>query len=308
MCPRHGMTHQQMSVFTLQHVLPALTPKWVHEANDDLQQVSALEQLTQDHTWDHDDIRSSFSLDLTGFVIPEGEEARLTCAGGLLTLPSRRSRRTLPIVMTPRKRRSASCNFRGFAVLAFPIRCAWRSLGGSNVLIRDNGRACISDFGLSTLLTELGGSTFVTSHQGGGALRWAAPELLHLNAEVSADEENAPRAPPTFQGDIYSFGGIMPQVLTGKIPYHHYYRDAQVVLAISRWETPKRPSQPPVTDRRWSFIQRCWTFVGAGESRPSDEEIVEFTRSECVENMLYQFWKDVSRRIVDTRNSGMSSG
>ncbi|KAF9219700.1 hypothetical protein BS17DRAFT_788969 [Gyrodon lividus] len=55
-------------------------------------------------------------------------------------------------------------------------------LSGLNVLMHGNGRACIADFGLSMLLNELGGSTFSTSFQARGTLRWAAPELLHLNS------------------------------------------------------------------------------------------------------------------------------
>ncbi|KAF9219836.1 kinase-like protein [Gyrodon lividus] len=162
-------------------------------------------------------------------------------------------------------------------------------LSGSNVLIRDDGRACIADFGLSTLLTELGGSTFATSRQTGGTLRWAAPELLHLDVQVSTDEEDPPRAPPTPGSDVYSFGGIMLQVLTGKIPYHYYPRDERVLLAISEGETPQRPRLELITDRRWVFIQRCWTSINSGQSRPSDEEMVEFTRNALAEVVLPQF-------------------
>ncbi|KAF9239100.1 kinase-like domain-containing protein, partial [Melanogaster broomeanus] len=158
-------------------------------------------------------------------------------------------------------------------------------LSGSNVLIRGNGRACITDFGLSTMLTELGGSTFATSCHPRGTLRWTAPELLDL--QVSEEEENPPQVVPTPQSDVYSFGGIMLQVLTGKVPYCYYAREAQVVLALSKGDTPKRPqatsSRALVTDRRWTFMQRCWSTVDAGRQRPSDEEIVEFTRRELVE-------------------------
>ncbi|KIJ12547.1 hypothetical protein PAXINDRAFT_101160 [Paxillus involutus ATCC 200175] len=161
-------------------------------------------------------------------------------------------------------------------------------LSGSNVLIDGNGRACIADFGLSTLLTALGESTFSTSFKAKGTLRWAAPELLHLNDHVPGEEENIPRVPPTPQSDIYSFGAITLQILTGKIPYHYYPRDEPVLLALSQGETPKRPSEMVVTDRRWIFIQQCWTSVDAGQSRPSDDEIVEFTRNELVKLVLPQ--------------------
>jgi hypothetical protein len=101
------------------------------------------------------------------------------------------------------------------------------------------------------------------------------------------------------QSDVYSFGRIMlqvcspthfysramihlndQQILTGKVPYHYYAREAQVVHAISKGVIPKRPSQELVTDRQWTFMQRCWTPVDADQSRPGDEEIVEFVRQE----------------------------
>ncbi|KAF9233557.1 kinase-like domain-containing protein, partial [Melanogaster broomeanus] len=161
-------------------------------------------------------------------------------------------------------------------------------LSGSNVLVRGNERACITDFGLSTMLTELEGSTFTTSSHARGTLRWTAPELLGL--QVSEEEENPHQVVPTPQSDVYSFGGIMLQVLTGKVPYYYYVRDAQVMHAISKGDTPRRPqatsSGELVTDRRWAFMQRCWSYLDAGPQRPSDEEIVQFTSCELAEAVL----------------------
>ncbi|KIJ11357.1 hypothetical protein PAXINDRAFT_84633, partial [Paxillus involutus ATCC 200175] len=154
-------------------------------------------------------------------------------------------------------------------------------LSGGNVLIHADGRACISDFGLSTLLTEVGGSTFATSRQAEGTVRWTAPELL--DPRVPHGELNPPLIVPTPHSDVYSFGRIMLQVLTGKVPYHYYPRDMQVLYAISQGMTPQRPSQAQVTDRQWAFMQRCWIPINAGGSRPGDEEIVEFARRELIE-------------------------
>ncbi|KAF8834413.1 kinase-like protein, partial [Paxillus ammoniavirescens] len=154
-------------------------------------------------------------------------------------------------------------------------------LSGSNVLIDGNGRACISDFGLSIVLTKLGGSTYATSSHAGGTLRWTAPELL--DTRVPEDEDNLLNVFPTPQSDVYSFGSIMLQVLTGKIPYHYYIRESQVLSAISKGMIPKRPNRALVTDRQWTFMQRCWMPVDGDESRPGDDEIVEFSRQELVE-------------------------
>ncbi|KAF8122546.1 kinase-like domain-containing protein [Boletus edulis] len=152
-------------------------------------------------------------------------------------------------------------------------------LSGSNILIRENGIACIADFGLSTLLTELGSPTFATSFRARGTLRWTAPELLDLEVPENGMEEESPLAPTT-QSDVYSFGGIVLQILSGKVPYHYYTREAQVVHAVSRGMTPRRPSCALVTERRWVFIQRCWSTVEIVQSCPSSEEIVVFTEEE----------------------------
>ncbi|KAF8840944.1 WD40 repeat-like protein [Paxillus ammoniavirescens] len=153
-------------------------------------------------------------------------------------------------------------------------------LSGSNVLIDGNGRAYISDFGLSIVLTKLGGSTYATSSHAGGTLRWIAPELLDL--QVLDDEGNPLHVVPKSLSDVYSFGRIMLQVLTGKIPYHYYISEGKVMSAILQGIIPMRPNPPLVTDRQWKFMQRCWMPIDVGEPRPSADEIVEFAREELV--------------------------
>ena len=71
--------------------------------------------------------------------------------------------------------------------------------------------ARIADFGLSILLTKLGGSTFATSFRGRGTIQWIAPELLVCGAPGNGTEE-APPAMPTTYSDVYSFGGVMLHV------------------------------------------------------------------------------------------------
>jgi serine/threonine protein kinase len=76
----------------------------------------------------------------------------------------------------------------------------------SNVLIRSNGRACLADFGLSTMILEFVGSSYLTSTIRGN-IRWAAAELF----EVLEDEEEVVVS-LSIECDIYSFGSIALQV------------------------------------------------------------------------------------------------
>ncbi|KAN0073841.1 Protein kinase-like domain containing protein [Tylopilus felleus] len=148
-------------------------------------------------------------------------------------------------------------------------------LTGSNVLIKDNGKACLSDFGLSRLFMEATGSSYITSTVR-GSIRWAAPELFEIDEE---QQQEPIHVLPSPQSDIYSFGSTMLQVLTSKVPYHYYTNDAQVPIALSRGLRPARPDDPPIDDLHWEFMQRCWASQNkrAGKNvRPSIEEVVDF--------------------------------
>lgn len=74
------------------------------------------------------------------------------------------------------------------------------------------------------------------------------------------------------------------QILTGKVPYCHLPQDHQVLGAVLTGKTPTRPSCDIVTEHRWAFIQRCWSTVDAAKSRPSNEEILNFTKGEMAES------------------------
>ncbi|KIJ64180.1 hypothetical protein HYDPIDRAFT_28624 [Hydnomerulius pinastri MD-312] len=108
-------------------------------------------------------------------------------------------------------------------------------LSGGNVLIRENGRACLTDFGLSTRLSEWGGTTSTTPH-GGGTLRWGAPEHLHFNVRAPANGEDVPRASPSLSVDIYPFGGIMLQACRYfplLVPVTQFYKGADRADTLS---------------------------------------------------------------------------
>ncbi|KAF8554314.1 hypothetical protein OG21DRAFT_1106534 [Imleria badia] len=122
----------------------------------------------------------------------------------------------------------------------------------------------------------MGGTTFATSSRAAGTLRWVAPELLCLDVSSSEDVEDLPNILPTPRSDIYSFGGIMIQVLTGRIPYHYYSRDERVLFALSQGETPKRPVSVLVTDDQWYLTQWCWSTIDGGALRPTAEQVFSF--------------------------------
>jgi serine/threonine protein kinase len=74
----------------------------------------------------------------------------------------------------------------------------------SNVLIDGGGKALLTDFGLSHIVAEAYGSSYVTSSIG-GSVRWAAPEHFRIPHDHCVSTV-------TTHGDIYSYGSVTLQV------------------------------------------------------------------------------------------------
>ncbi|OAX35360.1 kinase-like protein [Rhizopogon vinicolor AM-OR11-026] len=144
-------------------------------------------------------------------------------------------------------------------------------LTGPNVLIHADGTACLADFGLSLVYSEVitkSAAPWTSAFHGN--LRWLAPELLG-----HSDDDLPVR--PSKHSDVYSFGGIMLQVLTSKIPYH-YLGEASVILRIGSGVKPSRSRYPMFSDEYWHFIEECWSTEPL--DRPSSERLVEVIMDE----------------------------
>ncbi|KAH0828068.1 kinase-like domain-containing protein [Lanmaoa asiatica] len=144
-------------------------------------------------------------------------------------------------------------------------------LSGSNILITNSGRACLSDFGLSTLFEQVS-DTVASGICFPGNIRWAAPELC--------GEDRPSSQLSSQQADIYSFGCIMLQTLSGKLPFHGIQRVAQIVIMISCGSKPPRElgwDGRDIPEVLWDFVEACWAIPS---KRPSSKDIVSFIRSQ----------------------------
>ncbi|KAJ3560252.1 hypothetical protein NP233_g10964 [Leucocoprinus birnbaumii] len=103
-------------------------------------------------------------------------------------------------------------------------------LKGQNVLISNEGRGMITDFGASHVMTA---SAAATGSSVFSTLRFSAPEVIIGGQDFCQ---------PSRECDIWSFGCLCYEVLSRKAPYHQYKIDVQVVAALGRKEPPKRPS------------------------------------------------------------------
>ncbi|KAG0701065.1 kinase-like domain-containing protein [Suillus ampliporus] len=96
-------------------------------------------------------------------------------------------------------------------------------LTGTNVLVDSAGRLRLADFGLSMILAEAENATFNSCHPGN--TRWMAPEALEDDKLTKA-------------GDIYSYGCVMLQILSGKQPYEWIKTARAVMKAMFRELAP----------------------------------------------------------------------
>ncbi|OAX34500.1 WD40 repeat-like protein [Rhizopogon vinicolor AM-OR11-026] len=144
-------------------------------------------------------------------------------------------------------------------------------LTGPNVLIHSDGTACLADFGLYLVYSEVTTTSAASwTSSSNGNIRWLAPELC-------GDPEDEVPVRPSKYSDIYSFGGIMLQVLSSKIPYY-YLGEAALIQRIVNGVKPLRARYPSVSNKYWRFILMCW--ANAVESRPLIEEVVQWIMDE----------------------------
>jgi serine/threonine protein kinase len=136
-----------------------------------------------------------------------------------------------------------------------------------NILINNETppRACITDFGLSAVVPS---KTFgPTKPNGGGTFGYMAPELISEGAE------------PSREADMYAFGMVVYEVVTGTRPFGHRNHVELPVLTLqgSRPYRPEDLVDAGFGHGTWEFAERCWDENPT--LRPSAREVlVHFER------------------------------
>ncbi|KAL7144327.1 hypothetical protein ABFS83_07G005300 [Erythranthe nasuta] len=129
-----------------------------------------------------------------------------------------------------------------------------RDLKSSNLLVDKNWTVKVGDFGLSRLKHE----TYLTTKTGKGTPQWMAPEVLR-------------NEPSDEKADIYSYGVILWELVTQKIPWESL-NSMQVIGAVGFMN--QRLDMPKDVDPQWaSIIESCWH--SEPQSRPSFQELME---------------------------------
>ncbi|KAJ6521959.1 kinase-like domain-containing protein [Mycena vulgaris] len=138
-------------------------------------------------------------------------------------------------------------------------------LKGDNIFVTPSRRACIADFGLSSIITSVSSVQFTYSSKPtqGGTIRYQAPEL-HRGGHSD------------LRSDIYAFAAVAYELLTRTPPFPDLRTDGAVVTAVLEGRRPPRPkscSGTPSLDALWNLLQNCWEEQPA--MRPTAAQIIE---------------------------------
>ncbi|KAJ7730312.1 kinase-like domain-containing protein, partial [Mycena metata] len=146
-------------------------------------------------------------------------------------------------------------------------------LTGTNILVAPSHRACIADFGLSSIITAISSLQLRnSSKRPHGTLRYQAPELFQGKHNDLCS-------------DIYAFGCVVFELMTEEPPFSEL-GDGAVINAVLGGRRPSRPTLCSGTaslDSLWNLLQNCWEELP--EMRPTAAQIVERLMGPDIEAM-----------------------
>ncbi|KAK2405517.1 ACT protein tyrosine kinase family protein [Trifolium repens] len=128
-----------------------------------------------------------------------------------------------------------------------------RDLKTANLLMDENGVVKVADFGVARVKTQSGVMTAET-----GTYRWMAPEVIE-------------HKPYDHKADVFSFGVVLWELLTGKLPYE-YLTPLQAAIGVV--QKGLRPTIPKSTNTKFvQILERSWQQDPT--LRPDFSEIIE---------------------------------
>ncbi|KAF5371636.1 hypothetical protein D9758_003373 [Tetrapyrgos nigripes] len=133
---------------------------------------------------------------------------------------------------------------------------------GVNILVSNDLRCCLCDFGLAMEYQIADPGTDETR----GSVRWLAPEFLDIT--VNGQDMLA--------RDVFAFACTAFEISSGRIPRDNCTSDAQVIFELQNERRPSRPNTGWCTDAIWALIEHGWAQDPT--SRPRSQEIRDYLR------------------------------
>ncbi|KAL3377833.1 hypothetical protein AABB24_003969 [Solanum stoloniferum] len=131
-----------------------------------------------------------------------------------------------------------------------------RDLKTANLLMDEHGVVKVGDFGVARVQTQTGVMTAET-----GTYRWMAPEVIE-------------HKPYDHKADVFSFGIVMWELLTGEIPYA-YLTPLQAAIGVV--QQGLRPTIPKSTHPKLAeLLEKCWQQDPT--QRPDFSEILDILK------------------------------
>jgi serine/threonine protein kinase len=128
-----------------------------------------------------------------------------------------------------------------------------RDLKSQNLLVDDNWRVKVCDFGLSRIYKD----TQSTKMTACGTPCWTAPEVLRRNRY-------------TVKADVYSFGVVLWEMITREEPFKGMPPFQVILLVGTQGQRPDIPNYCP--PQYAQLIEDCWQEDP--DKRPSFEDII----------------------------------